>query len=172
MCSYLALVERLLDQWGILKLFLYCVKQKYLYLSFVGRKIAWFYHNRDRRRIWFGLIRLISPLFGENFGCPCECKAVRWRKKVSVSFKKLPPLVLEGVSVWYVVWQTSKHSEAQPSSIAWWRIGRYWMIFRGTWSVYGPYGLCIDCIGPTCLYMINQKRGYFVGCQLHFAVIC
>ena len=41
-------------------------KQMYLYLSLVERKVAEFYHNRDRRRYLVWLRRLIFIVFLDN----------------------------------------------------------------------------------------------------------
>ena len=68
LCCYLALVERLLDQWGILKHFPQ------------SRSIT--HWSRDKQQssniiliegaIWFGYNDIFSSLFPDNCWCPCK----------------------------------------------------------------------------------------------------
>ena len=54
MCCYLALVERLSDQWLIMRdIETFSLKQMYLKLA--ERKIVWLFHIKERRRnlVWF-----------------------------------------------------------------------------------------------------------------------
>ena len=72
MCCYLALVERLLDQWGIVKHF---PQSRYVSLSLIGlEKLAEFFHNIDRYLVWLNwlIFIIIISLFGKNWWCPCN----------------------------------------------------------------------------------------------------
>ena len=71
MCFYLAYFERLLGQCGILK---HCNWSRGIQLYYIM--------IRTEGAIWFGLIRLISSSFGENFGCICKVKVATFSSSV------------------------------------------------------------------------------------------
>ena len=70
LCCYLALVERLLDQWGILKHF---PQSRCIFISHRSREkkqsfiLIWI-----KGAIWFDWSGLFSSVFGENCWCPCQ----------------------------------------------------------------------------------------------------